>query len=569
MARMIPAYCPADAPPGEKAVYAALRDGAGTGEWISLHSLGIADHVRQVEGEVDFVVIVPDTGVLVIEVKSHQTIDRTPDGIWKLGNDAPTTRGPFQQANESMHSIRTYLKKKNVDLRSIPVFSAVWFTSVRARTMLPANPEWHDWQVLDSEDVKSAPAAILRTLAAGTAHLDDKILHFTYGGIGPDSNEVTRIVGLLRPKFELATVAGDRRRSRETQLTNFIEEQFLALDAASDNHAVLFTGPAGSGKTFLAMESARREIAAKGQGRLLCFNRFLGKRLASDLADLDGLTIGTFHQELLRIAEVNRIPEGAGAAFWNEELPERALEELINSGDSLLSDFLIIDEIQDLATSPYLDVLDLMVTGGLKEGRLLFFGDFERQAIFGDETGRDRLRSRAPYLSTHKLTENCRNLPRIGFQVNLLSHLQPGYRRFRRQDDGIDPVFRQYQARQDQSTLLATAIRELKAEGYELSEIVVLSPLRSASTAATTSNPWLQQILKPADGLTARPGQVHYTTIHAFKGLEAPAVVLTDLDKSMTSDNFDSLLYIGLTRATDRLVALIEGSTLRHAVGGT
>jgi len=565
---MMPAFCPDDAPPGEKAVYAALRDGEDTDEWLVLHSLGIADHVRQVEGEADFVIIVPDTGLLVIEVKSHRSIDRRSDSTWKLGNDAPTARGPFQQASEAMHSLRSYLEKKNVDLRCIPMLSAVWFTGVRARTMLPANPEWHDWQVIDSEDVKSAPAAILRTLAAGATHLDDKIKHFSYGGVGPDSETAERIVRLLRPKFELVTVAGDRRRARESQLITFIEEQFLALDAASDNHAVLFTGPAGSGKTFLAMESARREIATIKRGRLLCFNRFLGKRLASDLADLEGLSVGTFHQELLRLAAVDRVPEGAGPAFWNEELPERAMETLIDSGSSLLSDFLIIDEIQDIATDPYLDVLDLMVTGGLKEGRLLLFGDFERQAIFDNETGRDRLRSRAPYLSTHKLMQNCRNLPRIGYQVNLLSHLQPGYQRFRRQDDGIDPVFRPYQAGQDQSTLLTTAIRGLKDDGYELSEIVVLSPLRDASTAATTSDPWLRQILKPADGLVTRPGQVQYSTIHAFKGLEAPAVVVTDLDEATTTDNFDSLLYVGLTRATDRLIALIEASTLRHAVGG-
>lgn len=566
---MMPAFCPDDAPPGEKAVYASLRDSEDTDQWLVLHSLGIAEHVRQVEGEADFVVIVPDSGILVIEVKSHQSIDRRLDGTWKLGNDVPTVRGPFQQAGEAMHSLRSYLAKKSVDLRSIPMLSAVWFTGVRARTMLPANPEWHDWQVMDSEDLKSAPAAILRTLMAGTTHLDGKIRHFSYGGVGPDSETAERIARRLRPKFELVTVAGDRRRARESQLVTFIEEQYLALDAASDNYSVLFTGPAGSGKTFLAMESARREIATGKQGRLLCFNRFLGKQLVSDLADLEGLHVGTFHQELLRLAAVDHVPEDAGPEFWNEELPEQAMEALIDGGSSLVSDFLVIDEIQDVATDSYLDVLDLMITGGLKDGRLLLFGDFERQAIFNNETGRERLHSRAPYLSSHKLIQNCRNLPRIGYQVNLLSHLQPGYQQFRRQDDGIDPVFRVYQAGQDQSTLLTTAIRGLKDDGFKLSEIVVLSPLRRASTATTTSDPWLRQILKPADGLAARPGKVQYSTIHAFKGLDAPAVVVTDLDAATTTGDFDSLLYVGLTRATDRLIALIEASTLRRAVGGT
>jgi hypothetical protein len=566
---MMPAFCPDDAPPGEKEIYSALRESSDTEGWLVLHSLGIANHIRQVQGEADFVVIVPDTGIVVIEVKSHRSIDRRPDGTWKLGGDPPTARGPFQQASEAMHSLRDYLKGK-ADLRSIPIISAVWFTGVRARTMLPPNPEWHDWQVLDSQDVKSAPSATLRTLAAGTKHLDDKIKYFAYGGVGPDAQSAERIAALLRPKFELTVVAGDRRRARESQLITFMEEQFLALDAASDNHAVLFSGPAGSGKTLLAMESARREVEGGRHGRLLCFNRLLGKRLTSDMTNIDGLTVGTFHQELLRLAGLPHPPQRPTPQFWNEELPDRAMEALREADERVTSDFLIIDEIQDIASEAYLDVLDLMVRDGLKEGRLLLFGDFERQAIFQSESGRDRLRSRAPYLVSHKLMQNCRNLPRIGYQVNLLSHLSPGFRQFRRLDDGVDPVFRQYQAGQDQSALLIAAIRALKDEGYALNEIVVLSPQREGSTAAATIDPWLRQILKPADGLPARPGQVQYSTIQAFKGLEAPAIVVTDLDRaSTTTDNFDSLLYVGLTRATDRLIALIETTTLRNTLGRT
>jgi superfamily I DNA/RNA helicase len=287
------------------------------------------------------------------------------------------------------------------------------------------------------------------------------------------------------------------------------------------------------------------------------------------MAGHDGLTVGTFHQELLRLSGLAHAPANATPEFWNEELPERALEAIIDADAALTSDFLIVDEVQDLARDPYLDVMDLMIEGGLREGRILLFGDFERQAIFDNATGRERLRTRAPYLTSHKLVQNCRNVPRIGFQVNLLSHLQPGYQQFRRSDDGIDPSFRQYQAGKDLSGLLVAAIRGLKDEGYELNEIVVLSPHRDASTAATTTDPWLRQILKPADGLPARPGQVQYSTIHAFKGLEAPAVVVTDLDRAGTTDNFDSLLYVGLTRATDRLIALIETSTLKRALGGT
>lgn len=565
---MIPPSCPQDAAPGERALFRALAEAPGTVNWVVLHSLWLAEHVRQVEGEADFVVIVPDTGILVIEVKSHQRLEILSDGRWKLGNDAPTTRDPFQQAREALYSLRKYLEKKNVGLRSIPMISCAWFSHLRARTMLPESPEWHDWQVLDSEDLKhDVRAVIRRTLAAGRRHLDNKLRYLSLGGIGPDAHAVEQIVSALRPRIDVHIVPGDLRRARETQLITFIEEQYRALDAMADNHQVLFTGPAGSGKTLLALEAGRRETAQGKKGRLLCFNRLLGRSLVSDTIGTLGLTVGTFHQELLRLVDT-RPDAGASSGFWERELPERAIEALLSGGEELVSDFLIIDEIQDIARELYLDALDLMVDGGLGRGRLLLFGDFERQVIFNSGDSRDLLNVRCQRLTFSRLTVNCRNLPRIGYVVNTFSKLEPGYKFFRRQDDGVDPTFVTYEAGQDQSVQLAEAVRTLRDEGFDLNEITVLSPLRSGSAAGTTTDPWLRQVLSPADGSTPRKGQLQHCTIHAFKGLEAPAVVVTDLDRTVVPD-FESLLYIGLTRATDRLIAVIESGTLRAAFGVT
>ncbi|MBK7063411.1 MAG: NERD domain-containing protein [Rubrivivax sp.] len=66
---MIPPLVAADAPKGEKQLFARLRDDPNARDWLVLHSFDIRRHVARAEGEADMVVVVPGLGVLCIEVK--------------------------------------------------------------------------------------------------------------------------------------------------------------------------------------------------------------------------------------------------------------------------------------------------------------------------------------------------------------------------------------------------------------------------------------------------------------------------------------------------------------------
>lgn len=562
MARMMPAYCALDAPPGESELFRALEGDPATTEWVVLHSLGLADHVRQVQGEVDFVVIVPGLGVLVIEVKSHRSL-QVSDGLWRMGRDKPTDRSPFRQANEGMHSIRNYLSDKNIDTRSMPISSAAWFTHVRARGQVPASPEWHDWQLLDIGNMTGVAASIVSTLEAAKGHLAETIRSFDPKSARPSSTDTEKLVGCLRPKFELFASKGDRRRERQAQMLSFVEEQFGALDAMSGNSSVLFTGPAGSGKSFLAVEAARRELAQGRRGRLLCFNRMLAYELKVEFEHEDNIRVGSLHSEMLDICGIEP-PTEADQDFWRNQLPEMTTEQLLEREPSC--DFLIVDEIQDICSPEYLDVLELLVKGGLAEGRTLFFGDFQGQSIFDSEDARAVLEDRCPRMPSYRLTLNCRNLPRIGYFVNEMTRMKPGYVEHRRKDDYVDPVIEGFTDVAGQEEQFVSALANLRKE-FDLEEIVVLSPYKENSLIARSVDPWISDIRSRLTSPSPRAGKINYCTVQAFKGLEAPAVILTDLGDSI-ADAYESLLYVGMTRATDRLVVLAEMETLKRIIGG-
>jgi len=559
---MIPPLIRSDAAPGERLVFQRLASDPVTEGWTVLHSQDLAAHVRQVQGEADFIAIAPGHGIGVIEVKSHTRVARRSDGQWLLGSMPPTNRGPFQQADEAMHSIRAYLQTKRIDMRGTAVVSGVWFTHVRARAELPASLEWQPWQILDRDDIQAgAGRAVLRLIDNGRQHLANRVPAMAMATAGPDEAMVIRVVAALRPRFELGAGSADVRRERNAQLSAFLDEQYDALDAMENNPRVLFTGPAGSGKTFLALEAARREAGSGRKGWLLCFNRALAAHLRDRSSAAPGLESASLHSAMLHITGLQP-PDAAGNDFWHAELVDAAIERLLE-GD-LTRDYLIVDEAQDLATPEYLDVLDLMVEGGLAGGRCLFFGDFERQALYGLDDGRQELATRIQGVPMYTLTANCRNLPRIGAAVELLSGMTPGYRRFRRPDDGTQPRYYWYSSPQEQGQLLPQAVRDLREEGYALDEIVVLGARRQQSAASICEDPWLRPLLVEAGA--AIKGRVRYSTVHAFKGLEAPAVIVTDIDEP-GAPGFEALLYVGLTRPTDRLSVLATKKALGKLLG--
>lgn len=552
MARMIPALIdPAKSPPGEVTVFKQLRDSAPA-DWIVLHSLDLPEHVRQIEGELDFLVMIPGVAVICLEVKSHERVSRGADGMWRLGNDEPTRHGPFKQASEQMHSVRKRLNAVPA-AHGVPFVSAVVFP--RCQFAVPP-AEWEPWQALDETNLRAAGLTDslldignrFRMKLASTP----TAAWFRPAAAQPTLEECDRILRELRPAFERARSPKARRAEALGEIRKYTNEQLEALDDLEANPRVVFNGGAGTGKTFLAIEAARRSVTRGDRTLLCCYNRLLASWLQSETKPLEPqLTTCTFHALMHRIA--GQAPAvGAPPEYFAKELPALTVDALLD-GHELAGAFnmVVIDEAQDIATPAFLDVIELLVTGGLTGGRVMAFGDFAHQAIYTGSDARQVLNGQMPTFQ-FELRTNCRNRPRIGTLAGSAFGTTP-YRRFRRPDDGVHVSLRAYTGHDQQVALLAEAIDTLRSEGHQLGDIAVLS--MAASGAAQTLGEPHAGWLTPAEKATT--GRIRTSTVHSFKGLEAPAVIVTDL-AGLGTDWQRQLLYIAASRATDRLTVLVE-----------
>lgn len=551
MAKMIPPFFDDDVPRGERELFRRLRDDPATADWTVLHSLGIAKHPRQREGEADFVVIVPGAGVLCLEVKSHSSVARSADGVWSLGGKTER-RGPFKQSSEAMYAIQDRLASRG--LASVPLFWGVCFTHCNFGVVNPG--EWHDWQVIDSAALRSGPVsrAVGRALAQGRAHLagtPSTAARFGAGSTAPSAEQCAKVVAALRPAFEFTESPKAARARREDEIAEFTDEQCALLDTLEGNQRIIVQGAAGTGKTFIALEAARRYAAAGKRVLLCCYNRLLGDVLRAAVEDVPGVEARTLHAYMRGLPGVVDGPRSD--YYWSDRLPESALDVILDQGRPEY-DVLVVDEAQDLLTEPYLDVMDASLSGGLASGQWLMFGDFTRQAIYtgGHQEGLDLLGVRSPHAVRAYLAVNCRNVPNISQYIETATRLVPRYAKVRRRDNGRLTTQEWWDTPEEQEQLLEKHLGRLLASGFGRDEIVILSPVGEGAAwrwQEARRDPPLRKAGQSA------PGRIRYATVQAFKGLDAPAVVVTDVS-GLGNAHEEALLYVAASRATDDLTLL-------------
>jgi len=574
MAQMIPSrYAAEYSSPGEKHLFDAFATRTPD-EWIVLHALDIAPHADgRRRGEADFVAIVPGKGVAVLEVKS--VAEQVEDGTWFYGPNAqPSARSPFEQAAGAMYAILKYERRELGARLAFHASGAITpFGDIRSTRTGASCIEWNEWQSIGESTLAQLG------LARAVVRLIEREASETGRTCGDFDH--ARLAELLRPRFEFFQSPRARQARRDEEIRRYTTEQYDVLDEFEANGQLLVDGPAGTGKTMLAIEAARRAAADGLTSRIICYNTHLGDWLAEQLPDLaPAVKTNTLHGWLAEVTNSGR--STATAPYHPSDPPEFALACILDSPEEHVVDVLIVDEAQDVIIAEYLDCLSAGLKNELSGGSWLFLGDLAKQDVSLRHNGaaHDVLQSAAGgRVFRRPLRKNCRNTHTIAEFAQRVGRLEEDmrYTHILRPDVGAAPeaVTVDHDTR---AQALAQLLDRLLDEGFRPTEIVALSMcgvetstaelLREQAVKSEALRPWADRLRRyHREDAT----HVRYDTVRRFKGLEAPVIVLTDFaEENLVGANpahlVDELLYVGASRALDRVYVLCDAG-LRDAHG--
>jgi hypothetical protein len=542
---MIPTpISPATRSDAERALYAAFRDELDDG-YIVFHGVawhGVDPSGRPRDGEADFVIAHPQRGVLVLEVKGGVIAWDPASGVWtstSRGGHVATIHNPFEQARESKYALRNHLRAAVPDLGRINIGHAVAFPDVVVGNAL-LGPDKPRQIVLDKPDLANVAGWVGRALAywQGTTPRRE-------AAAGPVV--IDALVRLLANPRQLRPALWGDIALWQKELIELTDQQYSILTTLNRRRRARICGCAGSGKTLIAVEKATR-LAASGLHVLLtCFNVRLAQDLRDKLASHTNLTVLTFHDLCAQLAaEAGVLPENKDdRAFYDEQLPEALMQAVDTLGPRF--DAIVADEGQDFADEWW---VPLQMTLRDPDAGILY--------IFYDDNQRLYARSRRLPIDDEpfELSANCRSTQRIHRQVMRFyqGQLQPSSAG----PEGIAPeVILCDGKRPFVQDLQHVLDRLINVERVPAEHITVLAGARLD---------WLMKhanVLRPklSDQLPRSPDVIYCSTVHGFKGLESPVVILTNVDASWIPDwtvDLPRLLYVACSRASAHLIALLS-----------
>ena len=519
---------------GERQVFEAFKKLPD--DWYVFHSVKWAERRRAGNltwGEADFVILNQHFGILILEIKSGKISCR--NGVfWQKRFDTGEEFeiSPFEQADRSKYKILGELRKKHL-ANNCFVDKAVWFPSVEDFEDVELPLEYKKELILTERDLEEPLEALERVFRYYNAAEYTDLSEY----------DMDTILQILIPEFDLVPAFNAEKNElgfRFDQLTN---EQKKVLDFIDDQDSVAISGAAGTGKTFVALEMARRFAVVGSRVLFLCFNRQLRDFLDAGNRE-ESIKFYTIHQLLGEQGMLDGMDEARAVAIMQDF-------SFVEQGYR----YCIIDEAQDFDG----EVLEKLVKAAKSEQIEI--------AVFYD---RNQLiiKSIMPEILSDfdcKLTlkNNCRNTIRIMETANSSMGLAPNPSVL--SVEGTMPTLYFDPNRQTLLDRMGKVIKQYQQEGFRLQDITIIT-LKTIDESVLAGLPRIGKV--ELSGQRER-GKVMLTTARKFKGLESDCVIIVDYELSdINNPEAARLFYVAASRARQKLSIFTQADVdIVNAVG--
>lgn len=478
------------------------------------------------ESEADFVIFHPQKGILCIEAKAGN-VNYT-NGRWYYGSGKLISHdGPYRQAESIKWKLSKYFEDKNYRniLENCKLLHAVWFPSLTKSAFNGINlPPEADLKItLTNESLDNIEEEIEKIFSIQLPNQLKTNL---------DSIQENIIINkILAPTFNLVSIPKVKINNNKYIFTKMLNEQIALLNYLEEQDNAIISGMAGTGKTVMAMEKAKRHAINEENVLVLCYNSklrdFLKKEYQNEYIDI--FNIDEFACFMCKIE------------YTDYELLANQLLECIDE-NSFPYKHIIIDEGQDFGRDEIVEneIVELLKSNVLNEnknGTFYFFYD-KNQMI------------QSKYIPKYiteadcKLTlyHNCRNTFNIAqTSLKLLkSEQKPKVLNDFVLGDNVELYVKE--DKENTINILNTLIDDYKKAGHDSIQILTCSTLNNSIIKDYISDEKYKNI--------------PITTCRKFKGLEADAIILIDINMDLFDNNEFQIMYVGASRAKYNLSLL-------------
>ncbi len=513
--------------------------------------LGLKPDGEEIDGECDFIVAHAELGMLMLEVKGGAVAYDPGKDQWTSRDRWGVThniKNPVNQARRAKHEL---LKKLN----AAPHWNS---RRIRARhgVVLP-----HSSTPVGDLGA-DMPLRIFCFSEQFEASLRDWVLE-RFGDVISDDGRIKALgrdgvhalEKILARPFQLRSPLRTVLSQDDSKLQILTQQQFQILRAIEEVPRAAISGAAGTGKTVLAMEEAKRCAGAGLRTLLACFNRGLATEIRRRLGSCDLVSAMTFHELCAEVTRRANIPKPEG--FPTRKLFEEIWPELLMQAFELLPDerydAIIIDEGQD-----FMPLWWTAIESGLNGnggGKFRVFYD-NNQRVYGSTFELPKEVDLVPI----RLTLNLRNTKRIH---ELICQHYTGHEVKAVGPGGIDVLCINVESPEALAKRISDCVTRLNSVERIVSDDIAILVGSEADIAKIAPR------MRVGGFNAARcdeqsEGRIVIDSIRRFKGLERSVIVV-----SVTPDIIldKELPYVALSRARTYLVLVGEDRHLNHIRG--